>query len=254
MKTKLIIQLFLISVIVTACTFNNPEILLNEDFSTLPHGPLGTDVGAHTEYHYIAEARSQTRWAVSTFRYNLPPSWEIRKHGSGQMLVQNAVNPNKHWHPMVVTGSEFWNNYSVEVTFKPEDLKRRNGLVFRYQNDRQYYFAGIENDSVKIIKDNDGKAFQIPDETVLAADAYNGDSAENIKIRVEIAEDEINCKVNDKLELNAKDGTFKNGKVALLSDSPANFYSVIISTDSNDFEKHKNKVKKVCNYSGFINC
>ncbi len=240
MKTKIILALIFPLLFLAACNCNNQEVLLNEDFSTLPHGPLGSDVGAHTEYHYIAEARPQTRWAVSTFRYNLPPSWEIRKHENGQMLVQFGTNPNKHWHPMVVTGSEFWNNYTVEVEFMPEDLKRRNGLVFRYQNDRQYYFAGIENDSVKIIKVNDGKAFQVPDETVLAAVSYSGNKNENIAMWVEVIGDEINCKVNDAIELQAKDSTFKKGKIALISDSPTSFYTVNVTADSQDFKKFKN--------------
>lgn len=239
MKAKLTLPFVITVLIVTACTCNKPEILLNEDFSTLPHGSLGTDVGAHTEYHYIAEARPQTRWAVSTFRYNLPPSWEIRKNGKEQMLVQNAENPNKHWHPMVVTGSEFWNNYVVEVEFKPENLIRRNGLAFRYQNDRQYYFIGIENDSVKIIKVNNGKAFQVPDETILASIPFSGNKEEKIIMQVEVNADEITCKVNKSIQLQAKDSIFRKGRIALVSDSPTEFYSVLVTTNSDDYEKYK---------------
>lgn len=238
MKTKKILLAFLSLILLTACTNTSHQVvLLDEDFSTLPHGPLGTDVGAHTEYHYIAEARPQNRWAVSTFRFNLPPSWEIRKNGNGQMLIQNAVNPDKNWHPMVVTGSGFWNNYSVEIEYKPEDLIRRNGVAFRYQNDRQYYFAGVENDSVKIIKLNNGKAFQVPDEILLASARYTGNN--KIAIQVEVNEEEIKCKVNDSLELQAKDSMFKTGKVALVSDSPTSFYSVHVTTDTEYFEKYK---------------
>lgn len=99
MKTKLILPIIISILVFTSCTCNNQEILLTEDFSTLPHGPLGTDVGAHTEYHYIAEARPQTRWAISTFRSNLPPSWEVRKYEDKQMLVQFATNPNNTLAP-----------------------------------------------------------------------------------------------------------------------------------------------------------
>lgn len=231
--------LVLFSIILFACASNNPKVLLNEDFSTLPHGPLGTDVGAHTEYHYIAEARPQTRWAISTFRYNLPPSWEVRKNGHGQMLFQNAVNPDHHWHPMVVTGSQFWNNYSVEVEFKPADLKRRNGLVFHYQNDRCYYFAGIENDSVKVIKVNNEKAFHIPDETVLAVAAFSPSKKGTIRLKVDVNSGKIECTVNNMLVLTAQDNTFKKGKIGLVSDSPTAFYAVNVLTTSNDFQQYK---------------
>jgi len=239
MKTNSIILVLFSIILLVACAGNKPQILLNEDFSTLPHGPLGTDVGAHTEYHYIAEARPQTRWAISTFRYNLPPSWEVRKNGDGQMLFQNAVNPDQHWHPMVVTGSQFWNNYSVEVTFKPTDMKRRNGLAFRYQNDRCYYFAGVENDSVKLIKVNNEKAFHVPDETVLAAAAFPPSEKETIRLKVDVSSDKIECTANNSPVLAAQDNTFKKGKIGLVSDSPTAFYSVKISTTSNDFQQYK---------------
>ena len=239
MNAKTIVCCFIIFVVIAACSTNTKRVLLNEDFSTLPHGPLGTDVGAHTEYHYIAEARPQTRWAISTFRYNLPPSWEVRKYGDRQMLFQNAVNPDQHWHPMVVTGSEFWNNYSVEVTFNPTNLERRNGLAFRYQNDRCYYFAGIENDSIKIIKVNNEKVFHVPDETELEAIAFSSAENEVIRLNVVVNSDKIKCLVNNTLELSAQDNAFKKGKVGLVSDSPTAFYSVKISTSSKDFQQYK---------------
>lgn len=145
---------------------------------------------------------------------------------------------------MVVTGSEFWNNYIVEVEFKPENLKRRNGLAFRYQNDRQYYFAGIENDSVKIIKVNNGKAFQVPDETLLAATSFTGKKEESVSIYIEVNEDGMKCTVNNSKDLQVNDSLFKIGKIALVSDSPTSFYAVKVTTNSKDFEKFKNEGKR----------
>jgi len=225
---------------VLGCTnLSKQEILLNEDFSTLPNGPLGTDVGAHTEYHYIAEARPQTRWAISTFRYNLPPSWEIRKNGAGQMLYQRTKNPNKHWHPMVVTGSEFWNNYTVSVHFEPAGFERRNGLAFRYQNDRQYYFAGIENQHFKIIKVNHAQAFQQPNETVLVEREIDLSKEKLVSLRIKVQNEKIGYSVNGSKYNEISDSTFLTGKIGLLSDSPTAFYRVKISTTENDFQKYK---------------
>lgn len=220
------------------------EILLNDDFSTLPHGPLGTDVGAHTEYHYIAEARPQTRWAISTFRYNLPPSWEIRKNGAGQMLFQRAENPNKHWHPMVVTGSEFWQNYTVLVHFEPAGFERRNGLAFRYQNDRQYYFAGIEDKLFKIIKVNHARAFQQPDETVLAESEIDLSGEKMVSLRITVQNDKIGYSINNSKYTEIADSAFLNGKIGLLSDSPTAFYLVHVKTTENDFEEFKKTEKR----------
>ena len=48
-----------------------PDIILfTDDFNNLPRGPIGSDVGAHTEYHFLHEAKPKGQWAISTFRYN----------------------------------------------------------------------------------------------------------------------------------------------------------------------------------------
>lgn len=43
-------------------------ILFQDDLKTLRRGPLSSDLGAHTEYHYLAQAAAQGSWAVSNDR------------------------------------------------------------------------------------------------------------------------------------------------------------------------------------------
>ena len=52
--------------IFTLCTPSNKEVLLfYDDYSGLKRGPLSTNLGAHTEYHYLSEAAPKGNWAVS---------------------------------------------------------------------------------------------------------------------------------------------------------------------------------------------
>ncbi len=233
-------SIFLIWAGLAACSFPDRRVvLLDEDFSSLPRGPLSTDAGAHTEYQYIAEARPQTRWTVATFRYNLPPSWEIRKPDDRQVMVQSATNTDEHWHPMVQTGSSFWSDYEVEIEFSPSDTKKRNGMVFRYQNNRCYYFLGIEADSVKLIKVEHEKAFRVPDETLLAAVNLTVCHDAPIVLKAALNGASITCILPDGTQLNSTDSSFASGKVGLLSDSPTQFHRIRVSAEAKSYRKSK---------------
>ncbi|HDQ43890.1 MAG TPA: hypothetical protein ENN17_00125 [bacterium] len=99
------------------------RILFTDEFEKLPRGPLIGDVGAHTEYHYLHEARPKGKWAVSTFRYNLPPSWHVRDVDGRRVVVQNKINPDTHWHPILTAGDDAWKtSLTNDVAFQIHDL------------------------------------------------------------------------------------------------------------------------------------
>ena len=218
-----------------------PVVLLDEDFSTLPHGPLAYDVGAHSEYHYLAEASPRSRWIVTTFRYNLPPSWEIRGKSGDERLVQTGHNPNNHWHPMVVTGSSFWTDYTIEFSFSPTNASSRSGLVFRYQNDRQYYFVGIDENELVLLKVNDGKAFRLPNETKLDHSFLVYNEMQPLQLKVKVSGNKIVVLQGETIFLEGTDETFSNGKIGFLADTPASFYSIKVNTTNDLYEANSAK-------------
>ena len=213
-------------------------VLLQEDFGSLPRGPLGSELVAETEYHYFHQARPVGDWAVSTFRYNLPPSWHIRRTGEESILFQEEMNPDRHWHPMVVAGSPLWKDYTLRVSFKPDSCGPRCGTAFRYQHDRSYYFFGIENDSVKLIMVNHGKAFRRPDEKLLAGVPFSSASAECIELKVMVNAESIQASIDGGPELAVEDSVFRQGRIALLADGPASFYSVMVTTEGKAYRRY----------------
>lgn len=226
---KLHILSFLI-VILFSCQSESDVFLLNEDFSSQVSGPLLTDPGAFTEFHYLSNARPRSNWEVSTYRYNLPASWEIRSKEGRKVMTQTRVNHNAHWHPMVITGSTFWSDYTVEAEFKPENLRSRNGIVFRYVNDRCYYFLGVDKEFVSLIKVDQGTGFRQPNETVLAKTSYRIYSEETIKLKVTAEDSVITVVMPDEQIRTIHDHAFRRGKVGFLADGFAEFYSVKVST------------------------
>ena len=87
--------------------------------------------------------------------------------------------------------TSFYHNPTLEFT--PADSPLRSGLVFRYKNDRQYYFFGIQHNN-KFHLNEIFPAFFSPY-------CFTG-----------------------------TDSTFAQGKIALMADGPSTFYSVKVET------------------------
>lgn len=236
------IFLFFFVLILSACNEKKDTvILLNEDFSSQMNGPLMADLGAATEFHYIAEARPRSNWVVSTFRYNLPPSWEIRTKGDRKVLTQTKVNHNVHWHPIVITGSPFWSNYTIETEFKPVNLRARSGIVFRYMNDRCYYFLGVDDEVISLLRVNHGTGFRQPDETVLSKSSYQLFSEESLTLKVTVNDSALTVFLPDQQTWTIHDSTFTAGKIGLLADAPCEFYSIKVTTSKSDLKNLKTR-------------
>ena len=230
--------------LILSCNRERP-VLFADDYGSLPRGPLGSNMGAHTEYHYLPEARPNGNWAVSAFRYNLPESWYIREVNGKKVLWQKGVNPNKHWHPMVVAGDVLWENYTIHTSFNSLDKEKQCGLAFRYNNDRCYYLLGVKNDTafVKMVKH--AKGFQRPYEMVLASEYYAYEVEEEIKVTVELKGSQIITGIENGPQFHVQDKTYKNGKIAFLADGPAWFNPVEITSDQKDKSAYETKRSEV---------
>ena len=92
-----------------------------------------------------------------------------------------------HSHPMVISGSQEWRDYTLEVRFAPESDRDQSGVVFRYRNDRCYYFFGLEKARAVLKKVQHATGFHKPAETILAEGKmeWSPDSYYTAIIRVE---------------------------------------------------------------------
>ena len=235
--------LFIILTIISGC--NSPtEILFDDDFDQLQLGPLGSNVGAHTEYHYIAEARPRGKWVVSTFRYNLPPSWYVRKIDGKKAVIQQEVNTDKHWHPMLISGDQYWSNYQILASFKPLSKEKQTGIVFRYQNDRQYYFLGVKNDAVFLKLVNHGKAFREPNEKILAIEKFVYNDSTEINVNIQLTGQQISAIINKNIQLRANDSLFSSGKIGLLADVPTQFHAVQVFAQAEEIKRIEKEKQK----------
>ena len=78
MKSNIFFALFLL-IIAGSCSAPNLEIVFEDGFDRMQRGPISTDLGADTEYHYLTVARPHGAWAVATFRTGVfPMAWSLR--------------------------------------------------------------------------------------------------------------------------------------------------------------------------------
>jgi len=231
-------------VIVSGChksadQFN--KVLLFEDFSSIQRGPYSVEVGAHTEYHYLHEAAPRSQWAVSTFTWDLEfqRAWRIQQDGDDRQMIQTLKNaPDKHTHPMVVAGQQDWKDYSVTVQFTPEQKELQSGMVFRYRNDRCYYFAGVKGDSLilKMVKHATG--FRKPYEKILGSAYLNRDQNELLTMKIELHNSSILCSLNE-AKIIVEDSTYTEGKIGLTADVPTSYHTVEVKTSSGELTRIK---------------
>ncbi|MGQ8334978.1 rhamnogalacturonan lyase family protein [Sunxiuqinia sp. A32] len=232
-----LLPLFLFTIIYISCkTESQVKVLVDENFSQISQGPIANDVGAFAEFHYLPEARSFSDWAVSTYRYNLPVSWEIRHEVGDSSLVQTGQNANSYWHPMVITGSEFWSDYTIEVSFSSKNLNSRNGIVFRYQNDQQYYFLGVDNGKLVLLKVNNGIGFRESNEIILAESFFIFNSNDQVDLTIDVQGNKMTVKSRDVEIMSATDNEFENGKIGLLSDSQTSFHYIRVVCDEKAYQ------------------
>ena len=230
-----IFLLFLFSFLLTACIHKEKEItLFSDDYNALPRGPLGSNVGAHTEYHFLHEAKPKGNWAISTFRSNLPESWFVRKIENRKVLFQNAENRDKHWHPMVVAGDVLWENYTLKTSFVSLKKQKTCGVAFRYKNDRCYYLLGVKQDSVFLKMVQHESAFHQPFEKLLAAEFFPFQNDKEWEVTIQVNGSEILARVEDGPEFQVTDSTYSQGKIAFLADGPAYFNAIEISTSEQE--------------------
>jgi rhamnogalacturonan endolyase len=235
MESKFQILAIVCYVILSSCIQSNQQVLLfYDDFSGLKRGSLSTDLGAHTEYHYLVEAAPKGRWTVSNDR----GWWRVQEVDGTRFIYQSKIDELIYAHPMIIAGDQFWENYNLSVSFIPESKNHQSGVVFRYQNDRCYYFFGVDGDTVilKMVKHASG--FHQPCEKMLSQTYYKWNTGESLTADIELEGYKIKAKLNHKIVLEAVDSTFQEGKIGLTANVPTKFLPVKITTSQMNKRKY----------------
>ncbi len=138
----------------------------------------------------------------------------------GYVLAQTAVGPNALFN-LCVADDTSYTDVEITVAFKPVkgDKDQGGGLVWRYQDANNYYLARFNplEDNYRLYKVAAGKRIQLATKEDLKAAA-----GEWHTLKVMMRGDQIECSLNGKQYLEAKDTTFtKAGKIGLWTKADA---------------------------------
>jgi hypothetical protein len=171
----------------------------------------------------------------------VPAGWKAEKTGKGEgsiwkvveddtapskagyVLAQTAESPNNLFNVCVAEDTSY-TDVELSVSFKPIAGKndQGGGFVWRYRDNNNYYIAranpaGKKGTSFAVYKVVDGKRTALKSTSV-----YKIPVGEWHKLRTTMTGDHIECYLDGKKLLDAKDDTFPNaGKVGLWSKSDA---------------------------------
>lgn len=173
----------------------------------------------------------------------MPEGWTAAKTGEGKgeasiwkivedktapkgakVLAQTAASPSSVFNICVADKPTHYKNVALAVSFKAVEGKtdQGGGLVWRYQDANNYYVARFNplEDNFRLYKVVAGKRIQLAAQEDLKAPA-----GEWHTMAVTMTGDHINCYLNGKNHLEAKDDTFtKAGQVGLWTKADAQTY------------------------------
>ncbi|HUU27617.1 MAG TPA: hypothetical protein VM123_07385 [archaeon] len=212
-------------------------VLLEDDFSGLETGMFSAPVGPHTEYHYLPEAAPRGNWAVSCFTWEqgAQRAWWVKDENGSRVMAQTFDSKQMtHTHPMVISGDMLWTDYTLRVTFAADSQRDQCGVVFRYRNDRCYYFFGLDGPKALLKMVRHATDFHKPYEKVLAGEDFAWETGKYYTAVIRVQGGSIQASLEGGPKLEAVDNTYPHGKVGLTSDVPARYKQVTVTTSAGE--------------------
>jgi hypothetical protein len=222
----------------TAANDERTVELFKDDFSGFRAGLIFDVVGAHTEYHYLWQLAPRGNWAVSSFKSDASQrAWRVIEEDGTRVMYQSYEDTKtRYTHPMLVAGDALWQDYTLTANFAPASDKGQSGIIFRYRNDRCYYFFGVNGSKAILKMVRHATAYHKPYELTLAQKEFSWTPGAYLTAVVEVEGSHIRAllsqrspKDNDTVSLEADDKTYSQGKIALMSDVPTRYKDIKVT-------------------------
>ena len=217
------------------------KTLLNENWADLEPGMFSANVGPHTEYHFLPEAAPRHGWAVACF--GMRPAggeWRVADRDGRRAMEQTHTSEWPHTHPMVTAGDTDWRDVRVTVTFRPLSDERRCGVVVRYHNNRCYTFFGFDGDRIVLLRVEHERDFHVPAEEMLAAAPAGPRAGRDFTAIIELDGPWIRATLGG-TTLTAMTRGYLHGKVGLLADRPAAYFSARVEAEEKESAAHSRR-------------
>lgn len=215
------------------------KILFYEDFSCFPVGKIQSNYFATEEYHYFPSNSYRGAWYESRVSYKWRPcdaAWQIIEDNGVKKLL-STLDSSYPYERILVTGDALWQNYKVSLKFSFLNETGVSGIVFRYQNNREFYSLLIKDCKTVLLK----KTFHTREEILYQVDLAK---KENFLLEAEVNGSNICARINDNFEFNVFDETYPQGRVGIICNTTILFENFKVTTNEKEFEFYLNRVDR----------
>ena len=192
-------------------------------------------------------------WSVASSlrQEDFSRAWVIRKQDGENYLAQTFTNLNDKnsplsliTHPMIVAGESLWSDYSIEVGFTPQAKFDKCGVVFAYKHSADFYFFGVEGNTVTLKHVQQSVTPLRPIEVTLASQSLVWTPGERLNATIAVRRNKVSTILNDSINMHAESSSL-TGRIGLISDLPAKFHSVEVKLLSGELRQLSRKERQL---------
>jgi hypothetical protein len=228
--------LFYLLILMCSCSGNVMQTTVFTDgFQDLEPGDLPYSESVNPAIYFNADRGEIGAWNVATSlrQPGFDKAWEIQSEAGENFLAQTFTNLNSSntplslvSHPLIVAGDSMWSDVTIDVEFTPLDKFDKCGVVFKYRNPADFYFFGIEGNTVTLKHIQQAVTPLRPIERILDIRPLVYTPGERIHATVTLRRNKVSTILNDTIRMYAEDLPLRSGRIGLISDLPAKFHSV----------------------------
>ena len=184
---------------------------------------------------YDARRGNIGNWSVaSSLRQDgFDRAWVVRNEGGENYMAQTFTNLNNKnsplslvSHPMLVAGEDLWSDYTIRVGFTPQAKFDKCGVVFAYKHPADFFFFGVEGNTVTLKHVEQSVTPLRPIERILDILPLVWTPGEELNATITVRRNKISTSLNDSINMYSEWPSALSGKIGLISDLPAKFHSV----------------------------
>ena len=249
-------------IILCSCSGNVLQTTLFTDgFQDLEPGTLAYSDSANPAIYFNSNRGNIGAWSVATSlrEEGFSDAWEIQREGEENFLAQTFTNLNNSNaplslvnHPIIVSGDSLWSDCTIDVEFTPLAKFDKCGVVFKYRHPADFYFFGIEGNTVTLKHIQQSVTPLRPIESVLNIRPLVWTPGERIHATITIRRNKVFTILNDSIIMNAENLPVHSGRIGLISDLPAKFHKVEVRVLKGEERKLARKKRQLARKTDLV--
>jgi rhamnogalacturonan endolyase len=242
-------------ILICSCTGNVMQTTLFTDgFQDLEPGTSAYADSVNPAIRFDANHGKIGDWSVATSlrEKGFNQAWEIQCEGGENFLAQIFTNLNASNaplslinHPLIIAGDSLWSDYTIDVEFTPQAKFDKCGVVFKYRHPADFYFFGIEGNTVTLKHIQQSVTPLRPIERILDIRPLVWTPGERIHATVTLRRNKVSTILNDSIYMHAENLPMHSGRIGLISDLPARFHKVEVKVLKGEERKLARKKRQL---------